>query len=78
MVLIACKSSIHIGGYKQKLVRVLFLLSNIISFKRKRMRVRIVSGAQVLKYRSTDNVERFLLSIRFENRKKLEEMGLDS
>jgi len=34
-------------------------------------------GAQVLKNRSTDDVERFLSLIRFEHREKLEEMGLD-
>jgi hypothetical protein len=39
--------------------------------------VRIPVGAQVFKNRSTDDVERFLSLIRFENREKLEEMGLD-
>ena len=34
-------------------------------------------GAQSVKKRSTDYVERFLSSIRFEQREKLEEMGLD-
>ena len=34
-------------------------------------------GAQFLKDRSTDDVERFLSLIRFEQRGKLEELGLD-
>jgi len=34
-------------------------------------------GAQVLKNRSTSSVERFLSSIRFENRERLAELGLD-
>ena len=34
-------------------------------------------GAQGVKNRSTDDVERFLSLIRFEQRGKLEEMGLD-
>ena len=34
-------------------------------------------GAQVLRNRSTDDVERFLSLIRFENRGKMEELGLD-
>ena len=40
-------------------------------------RVRISVGAQVLKNRSTDDVERFLLLIRFENREKIQELELD-
>ena len=39
--------------------------------------VRIPVGAQLLKNRSTDDVERFLSLIRFENRKKLNELGPD-
>jgi hypothetical protein len=39
--------------------------------------VRIWVGAQIIKNRSTDDVERFLSIIRFEQREKLEEMGLD-
>jgi len=35
-------------------------------------------GAHVQKSRSTDDVERFLSSIRFENREKLNELVLDS
>ncbi len=38
--------------------------------------VRIPLGAQAHKNRSTEEVERFLLSIRFENKGKLEELGL--
>jgi heme-degrading monooxygenase HmoA len=34
-------------------------------------------GAQVLKNRSTDDVERFLSLIRFENREKIQELELD-
>jgi len=34
-------------------------------------------GALTLKNRSTDDVERFLSSIQFENREKLKELGLD-
>jgi hypothetical protein len=34
-------------------------------------------GAQVLRNRSTDDVERFLSLIRFENRGKTEELGLE-
>jgi hypothetical protein len=34
-------------------------------------------GAQILKNRSTDDVERFLSLIRFEQREKLEELGVD-
>jgi hypothetical protein len=34
-------------------------------------------GAQAIENRSSDNVERFLSSIRFENREKMEELGLD-
>jgi hypothetical protein len=34
-------------------------------------------GAQAVKNRSTDDVERFFSLIRFEKREKLEEMGLD-
>jgi hypothetical protein len=34
-------------------------------------------GAQVSKNRSTDDVERFLSLIRFEQRGKLEELGVD-
>jgi hypothetical protein len=37
--------------------------------------VRIPLGAQVQKNRSTDNVERFLSLIRFENKEKLKELG---
>jgi hypothetical protein len=33
-------------------------------------------GAQVFENRSTDDVERFLSSIQFENREKVEELGL--
>lgn len=33
-------------------------------------------GAQAHKNRPTEEVERFLLSIRFENREKLEKLGL--
>ena len=40
-------------------------------------RVRISVGAQVLKNRSTDDVERFLSLIRFENREKIQELELD-
>ena len=39
--------------------------------------VRISVGAQILKNRSTLPVERFLSSIRFENKGKMEELGLD-
>ena len=39
--------------------------------------VRISVGAQVIESRSTDDVERLLSSIRFENRGKMEEFGLD-
>ncbi len=39
--------------------------------------VRIPVGAQVLKNRPTNDVERFLSLIRFENRRKMEELGLD-
>ena len=39
--------------------------------------VRIPLGAQVLRNRSTDDVERFLSLIRFENRGKTEELGLE-
>jgi hypothetical protein len=39
--------------------------------------VRISVGAQLLKNRSTCDVERFLLSLRFETREKLEELGLN-
>jgi hypothetical protein len=34
-------------------------------------------GAQILKNRSADDVERFLSLIRFEQRGKLAELGLD-
>jgi len=34
-------------------------------------------GAQFVKNRSTDDVERFLSSIRFEHREKLAELRLD-
>jgi hypothetical protein len=34
-------------------------------------------GAQDFENRSTENVERFLLSIQFENREKLKELGLE-
>jgi len=37
--------------------------------------VRIPLGAQAQKNRSTDNVERFLSLIRFENKEKLKELG---
>jgi hypothetical protein len=37
----------------------------------------IPMGAQVIKNRSTGNIERFLSSIRFENRKNLDELELD-
>ena len=40
-------------------------------------RVRISVGAQFVKNRSTDDVERFLSSIRFEHREKLAELRLD-
>jgi hypothetical protein len=38
--------------------------------------VRVPLGAHTHKNRSTDDVERFLSSIQFENREKLEEFGL--
>ena len=41
------------------------------------MRVRISERAQVFENCSTDDVERFMSLIRFENREKLEELGLD-
>jgi hypothetical protein len=34
-------------------------------------------GAQIIKDRSTVNVERFLSSVRFENRGMLDNLGLD-
>jgi hypothetical protein len=34
-------------------------------------------GAQIIEDRSTDDVERFLSSIRFENRGKIDELGLE-
>jgi hypothetical protein len=37
---------------------------------------RVHVGAHTHKNRSTDDVERFLSSIQFENREKLEEFGL--
>jgi hypothetical protein len=40
-------------------------------------RVRISLGAQLKENRSTEDVERFLSSIRFENREKLKELGLE-
>lgn len=41
------------------------------------MWVRISVGAQELKNCSTDNVEMFLVSIQFQNREKLAELGFD-
>jgi hypothetical protein len=34
-------------------------------------------GTQIIEDRSTDDVERFLSSIRFENRGKIDELGLE-
>jgi hypothetical protein len=48
-----------------------------VHFYQSRSSTHISVGAQVLKNRSTDDVERFLSLIRFEHREKLEEMGLD-
>ncbi len=42
-----------------------------------KMGVRIPLGAPTHKNRSTDDVGRFLSSIRFENREKLKDLGLE-
>ena len=39
--------------------------------------VRVPVGAQILENRSADDMERFLSLIRFENKGKMEELGLD-
>jgi hypothetical protein len=48
-----------------------------VHFPQPRSSSQIRLGAQFVKNRSTDDVERFLSSIRFEHREKLAELRLD-
>lgn len=57
---------------QQKLVRVQYPVFVVLI-----KWVRIFVGAHDLKNRSTVDVERFLTLIRFENRKKMEDLGIN-